>query len=564
MDRERILADQTVLVEHGRIAAMGPAATLRVPRGATTIDAHGQYLVPGLADMHAHVRTTTHLGNVPKTAGPLGLVPLPIESGTSDTTVIGSPEDRLLLWLANGVTTVRLLDFYEDLAQDPSMDQQERWGTQALRLRARADSGQILSPRIYTAGQWGPRRYIGMLKKMRSPAMAADTARPLAMDSIASFVAAYKAKGYDVLKIHEEQREVIDSVMAAAKRVGMPIAGHVPNTTVEHVLGGYKSIEHPVTDYAWNEAAGLGTLAGEMHRAGVYNCVTQWHYDHLHYAVWSPQKVLNLKVLQDSGVKLLVGTDELPRTGLIARELQELVATGLTPYEALRAATVNVAQYFGTSDETGTIAVGNRADLVLLTGNPLRDIRYTAQPAGVVIGGRWLSRAELARRTNAIKLLEFTPGEGVDRLPLKSYWSNVVDEFVGTATPVFGNEFMWAGIQEIGNRYTDSTLPSGLRKFREEMNMFYGPGLQQQKPSPQIQRLRESFRAQRRALVDSLGTSDQYPQGTLRVVRLIAQQLGTFRTAIPETERAAFDGRAKQWLRECSAQGYVANIPGIP
>jgi imidazolonepropionase-like amidohydrolase len=113
-----------------------------------------------------------------------------------------------------------------------------------------------------------------------------------------------------------------------------------------------------------------------------------------------------VKTLQDAGVKLLLGTDAanviIPGFS-IHRELNELVKSGLTPYEALVTGTRNVGEYLGTIDSTGTVAVGKRADLVLLTGNPLKDIRQTTRRAGVMIGGRWLPQEELARRLAALE-----------------------------------------------------------------------------------------------------------------------------------------------------------------
>jgi imidazolonepropionase-like amidohydrolase len=78
--------------------------------------------------------------------------------------------------------------------------------------------------------------------------------------------------------------------------------------------------------------------------------------------------------------------------------LAALVRTGLTPYQALETGTRNVAVFFGTADSSGTVAVGKRADLVLLAGNPLADIQQTRRIAGVMLGGRWLDRAALDRR----------------------------------------------------------------------------------------------------------------------------------------------------------------------
>ena len=87
-------------------------------------------------------------------------------------------------------------------------------------------------------------------------------------------------------------------------------------------------------------------------------------------------------------------------------ELQAFVQAGLTPYQALLTGTRNVAEFFGTLAETGTIAVGKRADLVLLTENPLADIRHTMQPAGVMLGGRWLGREELDRRVAMLQAIK--------------------------------------------------------------------------------------------------------------------------------------------------------------
>jgi adenine deaminase len=111
-----------------------------------------------------------------------------------------------------------------------------------------------------------------------------------------------------------------------------------------------------------------------------------------------------VNALQDAGAGLLLGADmTLESPGFaVHRELELLVLAGLTPYQALATGTRNVAVYLGTQDSTGTVAVGKRADLVLVDGNPLTDIRYTAGPAGAMVGGRWLARAELDARFDAV------------------------------------------------------------------------------------------------------------------------------------------------------------------
>ena len=84
------------------------------------------------------------------------------------------------------------------------------------------------------------------------------------------------------------------------------------------------------------------------------------------------------------------------------QELRELVAAGLTPYQALRTATVNAARFLGQPKEFGAIAAGQRADLVLLDGNPLRAIDATSRIHGVMLRGRWFDRAALEAMRNAI------------------------------------------------------------------------------------------------------------------------------------------------------------------
>jgi imidazolonepropionase-like amidohydrolase len=112
------------------------------------------------------------------------------------------------------------------------------------------------------------------------------------------------------------------------------------------------------------------------------------------------------KALQEAGAGLLAGTDHGSPGGVepvpVSEELRVMVErAGLTPYEALATATRNPAAFLGTLDSTGTVAVGKRADLVLLAGNPLQDIRAAAVPSGVMVGGRWFTRAELDARVQA-------------------------------------------------------------------------------------------------------------------------------------------------------------------
>jgi imidazolonepropionase-like amidohydrolase len=303
----------------------------------------------------------------------------------------------------------------------------EEYGRQALRLRSMAAQAHAWLPRVYVAGRWGPPRYTNS----DTLGMAVNDPNLPAPDSVAGFLAAYQAQGYDFIKVHYESPIVLDSVLAAAARLGLPVAGHLPKgVTMDRLPRGYRSIEHPMTEYAWTDtqsvasldATQIGRLAAHLRDAGVWNCPTQSHYARFHgYAPGRGVPVL--KILQDSGVKLLLGTDELPWLGVITSELHALVRAGLTPYQALLTGTRNVAEYFGTLARSGTVAVGKQADLVLVAGNPLDDVRHTAHPVGVLLGGRWLSHVELARRLKGLTLAtQPSPNGTMKEVPVDSTW----------------------------------------------------------------------------------------------------------------------------------------------
>ena len=110
---------------------------------------------------------------------------------------------------------------------------------------------------------------------------------------------------------------------------------------------------------------------------------------------------------QKGGVGLLLGSDapqifNVPGFS-VHHELKYLVDAGLTPYEALKTGTVNVASYLGKSDSRGVIKQGYAADLVLLNGNPLKDITQTKSVEGVMIGKKWLSKDYINSELNRLK-----------------------------------------------------------------------------------------------------------------------------------------------------------------
>jgi imidazolonepropionase-like amidohydrolase len=403
MDSERVLPGQTVVVQGGRITALGPSPQVPVPAGAVRIDGRGQFLIPGLADMHAHIFSP---GFVRRNRG-------------FDST---QAEYLLLRFLVQGTTTIRSLDYKYQSKAEAEFGQ---------RLKARVAAGQLLGPRVYNAIQ-------------------AREVQSLSPDSLRQVIKGYKAAGYDFFKVHGSGVDYIRSLAAASRQVGgPPVVGHWPTggTWDQGLASGIQSIEHvhqwpaallgpssldpdqflaamhraaldsTKVKPAWSLAPPDTVQArlAAMRRAGVWFSPTfirhfdratlNWRPQTAHWMAGKDTAVLRqliqaqpLKLLYDAGVGLLLSTDDQPED--IHLELQVLVKHGgLTPYQALVIGTRNIATYLGTLAETGTIAVGKRADLVLLRGNPLTDIRNTKHPAGVMLGGRWLPRAELDRLT---------------------------------------------------------------------------------------------------------------------------------------------------------------------
>ena len=410
MDRERSLPGQTVLVRGDRIIEIGPVARVKVPDGGVRVEGGGKFLIPGLAEMHAH-----------------------IPGGQASDTVV---ERTLFLYVAGGITTVR------GMLGHP----------RHLELRSRAARGELLSPTIYTSG----------------PSLNGNSLPDAAAAAKAAIE--QKAAGYDLLKIHPGVgREAFDTLAATARRVGMPFAGHVPEevgiaraiearyATIDHLDGYLEGMLRDGSPVTAEQSAFFGMNLGEhldesklpglveaTRRAGVWNVPTQVLMENLtvagtsqelaqrpemryvppeNRAQWaevkdgmlaetgstpeSARRTIEMrrrliKALHAAGAGLLLGSDA-PQIYNVPgfsthRELESLVASGLTPFQALETGTRNVATYFGTQKETGTIEKGKRADLVLLDADPLIDIRNTTRRSGVMVRGRWLPQAEIDRR----------------------------------------------------------------------------------------------------------------------------------------------------------------------
>lgn len=414
MDRERVIENQTVVVRGGRIVEIGPTAKTKVPAGATQIDGRGKFLMPGLADMHAHL--------------------YPGEGAANDLAT-----QQLSLYLANGVTTVR------NMIGAPAH----------VVLRDRIKEGKLLGPTLFTAGP---------------PLLGKDVVSTEVAERI---VVAQKQAGYDLLKVHEGLKpDVYEAIAAAARKASIPFAGHVTasvglpralaarQSSIEHLDGYLQALvpeNSPVSPTPSQVVLGpvlehvderrLPALIKATRDAGVYNTPTLALFkivvspnDPSEYLKWPelryvPAKMREgfarqkaninaseapaaevkrylelrdhvVKALHDAGAKLLVGPDS-PQLFLVPgfgthREMAAMAEAGLTPYAVMEAATRNAAEYLGAAGEVGTIETGKRADLVLLDANPLQSVANASRISGVMVRGRWLARAELDRMLEEI------------------------------------------------------------------------------------------------------------------------------------------------------------------
>ena len=410
MQGDEAQAGQTVVVRDGRIVEIGPSARVRLPDGAERIDGTGRWLMPGLAEMHAHI---------------------PPGQATLD-----DMRRMLELNALNGITFVR------GMLGDP----------RHLDLRAQAERGELLSPLIRTSG----------------PSFSGNTARDA--ETASRMVEQQKAAGYDFLKIHPGVgRDAFDALAGTADRVGIRFAGHVPIAvglaralearyeTIDHVDGYVEALVRDGAPVKPAESQWFGvnlvehldesripSLVASTKAAGTWIVPTQTLFESTvgevpaetmarwpemrwatpaqvtQWSEWkrkflesggstaaSRAKFLDVRrrlieALHAGGAGMLLGADAPQMWNVPGfathRELQAMVRAGLTPAEALAMGTRNVAAFYGDRHPSGVVALGKRADLVLLAGNPLQDVANTTRIEGVMIGGRWLSKAEIERR----------------------------------------------------------------------------------------------------------------------------------------------------------------------
>jgi imidazolonepropionase-like amidohydrolase len=409
--------NQTVVVAGRRIVRVGPSGRTTPGRGRM-VEARGQYLLPGLWDMHTHVYF----------------------DGTA-----GAGTDLILpLLVANGVTGIRDMGSQLD---------------SVLQARAAVAAHQLLGPRLVVSGPMldGPKSPYQASLAIASPE---DGRRAVAM---------LKARGVDFIKVQSlVPRAAYFAIAEEAKTLGLPFEGHVPDAVRarEAVAAGQRSFEHLIGVFEASSTAEDAYVAGApklparllatyspaqeaatvqllSQHPEVWQCPTllwergQWLVDSLDWQAdpdlpyaarsWVAQRwpksrlgiartldtdpraerarfvtheLTLVRKLHAAGVGFLAGTDMPAGVDLVPGvslhlELQRFVAAGFTPLQALQTATLNPARFYNRLQDFGSVQPGRLADLLLLSANPLVDIANTRRIAGVVADGRYLSRADL-------------------------------------------------------------------------------------------------------------------------------------------------------------------------
>jgi imidazolonepropionase-like amidohydrolase len=407
--------NQTVLVENGRITAVGPAAMVAVPSAARVLSGRGRYLIPGLWDAHTHI-------------GPAGPA-------------------ALAAYVANGVTTIRDLGGpVEDIGS---------WKQQI-------HAGTLIGPQIIAAGrtlesaEWLDGA-MGLLSGdpvlQAYPILAMTPVQRLATAAEApAAVAEMVRAGAEVIKFRNLDADRFRAVAAEARRVGLPLVGHAPDglSITDAADSGLRSLEHAevvsfllgslkpearraqfahvaaagmaitptlITDVAYRltpDAKAYAVIADVNNRIDTRrryltrSLLGRWKFglDLKRYerprdsAGLFRQEVADMRVANAAGVSLLVGTDlgvSLVYPGFgVHDEMRLLVDEArLSPLQALQAATINPARTMSGAPKVGAIVVGNEADFVLLDADPLQNIRNASRIRAVGLDGRLLSSADL-------------------------------------------------------------------------------------------------------------------------------------------------------------------------
>ena len=402
-------AAMTVVTSAERISALGPDGTVDVPRAARRIDASGQFLIPGMMDLHLHLMG----GGVYRASRP-----------PSEKDIVDLDQGTRLLqsYLYFGFTSVLDVGNNHELM---------------LPLRERERAGKIVAPRIFTTGQQlaypgnsvvgpgaiGVREWPETIKDLdlvisRKPDLQKVTyesrgygplpyRKSMPKELMTRIIAYLEDRGIRTVVHISNEEMAIEAIEAGADTLAhAPHAGFINQAFADMVAAKKVPIQTAMTIH-WEIAKmvdGLEVLRTPEYRA------TAWPEDLLllekmrdrysrigygpYFSLVHEYEKRNLKMIHDAGGILGLAADRsFGPTALT--ELELVVAAGITPFEVIKIATLNAAIFLGKEDELGSIEAGKLADLVLLDADPSADITNVKQIVMVVKGGAIIDRGKL-------------------------------------------------------------------------------------------------------------------------------------------------------------------------
>ena len=379
MDGDEVIENGIILIENNRIKKVGNSK-MRIPKGAKMVDAFGKTIIPGLVDVHAHM-------------------------GLEWDGLSSEQNWHYLANLAFGITTTH----------DPSRDTEMVFANSELQK-----SGMLLASRIYSTGT------------ILYGAVAGFTAEINSLDDAKRALERIKAfGGFSVKSYNQPRREQRQQILKAARELDMlvyPEGGSTLQHNLNMVADGHTGIEHSIpVSPLYKDAL---TLYGEsgvgytptliVSYGGIWG-ENYWYskmnvFEHSRLQSFFPQQLLDqkrrrmkveeddwnhienakaAKALSDAGVKVNNGAHgQLQGMGL-HWEMWMMAQGGMSPMEALKASTINGAEYLGMGDDLGSIEQGKLADLVILGKNPLKNIQNSDSVEMVMINGRLYDAATM-------------------------------------------------------------------------------------------------------------------------------------------------------------------------
>lgn len=373
-----VVPNAVVLIEGDRIKAIGPASSVSVPANAHTIRMDGKWLAPGLLNMH------THFGL--KLPGPAGAA---LENETDMQLVLRMAENARQSLYA-GVTTVRLIG--EEHGSD-------------FALKAAIDSGTALGPRIQTAGEVIATTGGHGSAEADGPAELSKVVRQQIKNGATWIKVAISggiSDSHGSIAASAMTPDEMKTVIEVAHRNGLKVTAHngSPVAADEALALGIDCFEHAyhLTEKQLRTMKAKGTWL--VPTAVVTDEGAMEFFRKIGSPPWYLQRVEStrvdhLQMLRTAvklGVNIALGTDQFPfepnaGTTATVREAELYVAAGMTPLQALQAATIKPATLLGMQNDVGSLAPGRYADIIAVNANPAQDIAALRSIHFVMKGG---------------------------------------------------------------------------------------------------------------------------------------------------------------------------------